>query len=49
MFPRALRREILALLGLKAVLLTVLYLLFFSPSHRIEPTPAQMQSHLLRE
>ena len=39
MFPIALRREIIGLLLVKAALLTVIYVLFFSPSHRIEPSP----------
>ncbi|HUJ02730.1 MAG TPA: hypothetical protein VLW75_03765 [Rhizomicrobium sp.] len=49
MFPIALRREIIVLLLVKAALLTALYAFFFSPSHRIEPTLARMQSHLLND
>lgn len=37
MFPKALRREILIVLGLKALLLLALYQLFFSPAHRHGP------------
>ena len=44
MFSFALRREILALLAIKAVLLTALYFLFFS--HPSEPTPAMVGTHL---
>ena len=47
MFPQGLRREILILLAVKAALLTLLYVLFFSPAHR--PAPASLQSHLLGE
>ena len=46
MFPTALRREIVALLLVKAALLTALYFLFFSPAHRIDPAPRAIQSHL---
>jgi hypothetical protein len=46
MFPGALRREILVLLAIKAVLLTVLYVLFFSPAHRIASAPG-MAAHIL--
>ena len=49
MFPKALRREIVVLLAAKIMLLAALYWLFFSPSHRIEPTPERMQSHLFRD
>jgi hypothetical protein len=45
MFPIVLRRDILIALALKAVLLAVLYFLFFSPSHR-PPGPA-MRQHIL--
>lgn len=45
MFPLGLRREILAWLAVKAVLLTGLYLLFFA--HPSEPTPPSIRSHLL--
>ncbi len=47
MFPVALRREIAILLIVKAALLTTLYLLFFSPSHRVDVTPARVETHLL--
>jgi hypothetical protein len=47
MFPAILRREIIGLLLVKAALLTTLYFLFFSPAHRIDPTPRLIQSHLL--
>ena len=38
MFPVILRREIIIALAAKAVLLAVLYVLFFSPSHRAPAT-----------
>lgn len=44
MFPVILRREIIIALAVKAVLLGVLYMLFFSPSHRVKP---DLQSHIL--
>jgi hypothetical protein len=47
MFPRILRREILLLLALKAILLCVLYAVFFSPSHRLSLTPELLRSHVL--
>ena len=34
MFPKALRREILIFLGLKALFLFALYQMFFSPAHQ---------------
>jgi len=49
MFPVPLRREIIGLLILKAALLTALYFLFFSPAHRIDPTPGLIRSHLLND
>ncbi|MFO1247864.1 MAG: hypothetical protein U1E93_06515 [Alphaproteobacteria bacterium] len=45
MFPVILRREIIIALAAKAALLGILYILFFSPSHRA-PT-ADMRGHLL--
>jgi hypothetical protein len=45
MFPIVLRREILIALVLKAVLLAILYFLFFSPSHR--PPGLAMRQHIL--
>ena len=39
--------EIAALLGLKLVALTVLYFLFFSPSHQVRVDPSTARSHLL--
>ena len=49
MFPYVLRREIIGLLLAKAALLTALYFLFFSPAHRIDPTPHRIQAHLLTD
>ena len=45
MFPTILRREIIMALALKAGLLVLLYLLFFSPAHR--PTPQVLQAHIM--
>jgi hypothetical protein len=45
MLPIVLRRDILIALALKAVLLAVLYFLFFSPSHR--PPSLAMRQHIL--
>jgi|HubBroStandDraft_6_1064221.scaffolds.fasta_scaffold550791_2 hypothetical protein len=47
MFPRILRRDILVLLGAKAVALTLIYLVFIAPSSRPEPDRSAMQAHLL--
>jgi hypothetical protein len=49
MFPVILRREIIILLVIKAALLTALYVLFFSPAHRVEPTTQILQSHILHD
>jgi len=46
MFPSILRRDILILICVKAALLAVLYVLFFSPSHRIDVTPSTLRTHL---
>jgi hypothetical protein len=45
MFPVILRRDILILLAVKAGLLLLLYLLFFSPAHR--PPDVSMRDHIL--
>jgi hypothetical protein len=45
MFPIVLRRDILIALAVKAVLLAILYFLFFSPSHR--PPSLAMRQHIL--
>jgi uncharacterized protein involved in cysteine biosynthesis len=49
MFPTALRREIIILLLIKAVLLTALYVLFFSHSEDAHMTVRHMQSHILND
>ena len=46
MFPVILRREIIVALILKAGLLTLLYFLFFSPSHRLTEPGAAMRTHI---
>jgi len=45
MFPVILRREIIIALAAKAVLLAILYVLFFSPSHRAPMT--NIKNHIL--
>ena len=45
MFPVILRREIIIALAAKAVLLAILYVLFFSPSHRAPGI--DVQHHIL--
>ena len=47
MFPIVLRREVIILLAVKAALLTLLYFLFFSPAHRIEPSPEDLRTHIM--
>ena len=47
MFPILLRREVVILLGLKAALLTLLYLLFFSPAHRTEVSLESLRTHVI--
>jgi hypothetical protein len=47
MFPVILRREIIIALAAKAALLAILYVLFFSPSHRSPPSESAMRQHLL--
>jgi hypothetical protein len=49
MFPTLLRREIIILLLAKAALLVLLYVLFFSPAHRIAVTPESLRAHLIGE
>ncbi|MDB5734955.1 MAG: hypothetical protein JWN16_1592 [Alphaproteobacteria bacterium] len=49
MFPSLLRREIIILLAAKAALLTLLYVLFFSPAHRDPVTPERLRAHLTGE
>lgn len=45
MFPKALRREILIYLGVKALLLIVLYELFFSSVQQLRPE--NLLTHIL--
>jgi hypothetical protein len=47
MFSRGLRREIIALLCIKALALVAIYQLFFAPSVRPEPDGRAMRAHLL--
>ena len=46
MFSRAIKREVIILLALKALALTLLYVLFFS--HQPIVTPAAVQQQLSR-
>jgi hypothetical protein len=46
MFPGALRRDILILISIKAIVLIALYLLFFSPAHQFKPSTFQLASHI---
>jgi hypothetical protein len=46
MFPVILRREIIVALAAKAGLLTLLYFLFFSPSHHPPEPDTAMQAHI---
>jgi hypothetical protein len=47
MFPKPLRREIIVLLGAKALVLAVIYLAFFSVDTRSQADGPAVQSHLL--
>ena len=47
MFPIILRREVVILLAVKTVLLTLLYVLFFSPAHRTEASPESLRAHII--
>jgi hypothetical protein len=47
MFPRALRREIIALLCIKAVALVAIYQIFFAPVTTREPDGRAMRTHFL--
>jgi|HubBroStandDraft_5_1064220.scaffolds.fasta_scaffold142115_2 hypothetical protein len=47
MFPLGLRREIIALLCAKALILFAIYQLFFAPLARPEPDGSAMRAHLI--
>jgi hypothetical protein len=47
MFPIVLRREIIILLAAKAAALTLLYFLFFAPSHQTAVTPDVLRAHVM--
>lgn len=47
MFPLKLRREIIALLCLKALALIAIYQLFFAPLTKPEPDGRAMRAHFL--
>ena len=46
MFPKALRLEVIGLLCLKALGLTILYLLFFAPHPTPEPNGKATATHI---
>jgi hypothetical protein len=47
MFPKAIRRDVILLLCLKAVALTLIYFLFVAPATHPEPNGRAMQAHLM--
>ena len=47
MFPQALRRDIIALLCIKAAALVAIYQIFFAPVTKPEPDGHAMRTHLL--
>jgi len=47
MFPKAIRRDVIVLLCLKAAALTLIYFLFIKPAMVPEPKPAAMATHLI--
>jgi hypothetical protein len=47
MFPIVLRREIIILLAAKAAALTLLYFMFFAPSHQTAVTPDVLRAHVM--
>ena len=47
MFPKAVRRDVIVLLCIKAVALTLIYFLFIKPAMVPEPQPATMATHLI--
>ena len=46
MFPARLRKEIIALLCLKALVLGVIYFTFIAPAERPDPDKAAIMAHL---
>jgi len=48
MFPKALRRDVVMLLLVKAALLIAIYQLFFAPYTSPEPNGSAMLAHLLQ-
>jgi hypothetical protein len=47
MFPRAIRRDVIVLLCIKAAALTLIYFLFVAPATHPEPDGRAMQAHLM--
>lgn len=47
MFPHLLRRDIILLIAVKAAILTLLYVLFFSPAHRLAVSPEGLRTYIL--
>ncbi len=46
MFPKAIRRDVIVLLCLKAAALTLIYFLFIAPATRPEPKADAVAAHL---
>ena len=47
MFPRTIRRDIIALLCIKAAALSLIYFLFVAPVAHPEPNGGAMRAHLI--
>jgi hypothetical protein len=47
MFPRLVRRDVIVLLCLKAMVLTLLYFLFVAPAAKPEPDARAIAAHLM--
>ena len=47
MFPRTIRRDVIALLCIKAAALSLIYFLFVAPAAQPEPNGRAMQAHLM--
>lgn len=47
MFPKAIRRDVIVLLCLKAAALTLIYFLFIAPAMKPEPQPGAVAAHLI--
>jgi hypothetical protein len=47
MFPKTVRRDVIILLCVKALMLTLIYFLLVKPAMVPEPKPATMAEHLI--